>query len=278
MPEQDNEFKQQELDIPQPASSYKDEWANSLFEKLDRLNDKRFLSDSLIFYQIRAWIDLLRKKGYWEVKRQIAFVKSQEKSQKNTRKLSVLQSLSLTGIFKLRKVVEDYSSLSEFVAVLIHLFGKKFACMILTLHQLEGLDESYLSEYYKSNEDDDFRDDYYQDFPFFEPWRWRESQSTRHLTDNNNALRKMLLDLRDIIDSYEMDMHDLESKVLELEPKASEYEKNSEVIEQQNTKLEENLRYISSLENQLELIDLKPLEMSKSCNIRLQTAKQKIDW
>ena len=275
MPEKDNEFKQQELDIPQPASSYKDEWANSLFEKLDRLNDKRFLSDSLIFYHIRAWIDLLRKKGYWEVKRQIAFVKSQEKSQKNTRKLSVLQSLSLTGIFKLRKVVEDYSSLSEFVAVLIHLFGKKFACMILTLHQLEGIDESYLSEYYESDDDDDFRDDYYQDFPFFEPWRWRESQSTRHLTDNNNALRKMLLDLRDIIDSYEMDMHDLESKVLELEPKASEYEKNSEVIEEQNTKLEENLRYISSLENQLELIDLKPLEMSKKLQYSIADSKAK---
>ena len=148
MPEQDNEFNQQELDISLPDSSYKQIWADSLFEKLDRLNGERFLSDSLIFYHIRAWTDLLRKKACWEVLRLKALVKSQEKTEKNARKLAVLESLGLK-MWKLSEVADDYSSLSSFVAVLVHLFGKKFACMALTLHQLERLNERYLIDYYQ---------------------------------------------------------------------------------------------------------------------------------
>ena len=238
MSEEKNEYEQQALDIHLSSTSYKVDWANSLFDKLDHINDTRFLSDSVIFYHIRTWINLLRKKTYWEVKRLIASVKLQEKTEKNARKLSVLETLTVGKIFNLRSAAKDYSSLSEFVAVLIHLFGKKFACMILTLHQLEGLDESYLSEYYESDEDEDFRDDFYQDFPFFEPWKWRETQSTRYLTDKNNALRQMLEDLKEIVGCYEWDMHILEHKMLELE-------------EQQKIKLEMSAIQISSLENQM---------------------------
>ena len=122
MTEEGNKYAQQELEINLPNSNFKDEWVDSLCEKLTNLNTPLFFSDSLIFYNIVAWRNLLLKKAYLEIRRLTEIEKSQEK---NAKKLALLRSLSPMGLQKLAEVTKTYSSLSEFVAVLIHLFGKK---------------------------------------------------------------------------------------------------------------------------------------------------------
>ena len=93
---------------------------------------------------------------------------------------------------------------------------------------------------------------------------------------------KVLYNARILDPSQNMDciggiVIDINGKVKDIGKKitSKSASKNSEVIEQQNTKLEENLRYISSLENQLELIDLKPLEMSKKLQSSIADSKAK---
>tara|TARA_B100000674_G_scaffold495804_1_gene524243 strand:- start:602 stop:1606 length:1005 start_codon:yes stop_codon:yes gene_type:complete len=282
MTDEGNKYAQQELEINLPNSNFKDEWVDSLCEKLTNLNTPLFFSDSLIFYNIVAWRNLLLKKAYLEIRRLTEIEKSQEK---NAKKLALLRSLSPMGLQKLAEVTKTYSSLSDFVAVLIHLFGKKFACMILTLHQLEGIDESYLIGYYASDEDDDFRHDFYQDFPFYEPWRWRENQNSRHFNEKNMLLIKEVDKLRNINADSKIEAQKLRDKITDLEARLiDECVENLLIINEQRGKIEEYSEYAKSMEDLLELIPGKPLDSPKNLQIFIEERKslerllQHKDW
>ena len=261
-----NQYEQSELELDylssNASSNYKIVWQDELRLKIWYLMENINFSDSTVFFHILSWYEVWKMKALFMLDAKIQFLEKR-KDADSLYKLALLNEV----ISILRDPCEKDKEREEelFLEFDSH-FGTHFKMMVLSILAFDSLMYGGIKRYYESDLDDLFKENFDNDFPIYEPWRWKQAGHGGTFLKVADRY-KDTMHLHSIINELTQKIEDRESAIARLESQVSLIENqdgcNDETSSLQalvltlEKKIDAHVARISFLENELSIRNIK---------------------